>query len=105
MIEIAFLTSLWAFTMHWTKVLIDFIKVDAWHDMTSYAIGVTATEPCVEQAIISLVDIFATELVAYKKTIRVLIRVGYFFAFLFFGIGTALGWLFQFLTGWGIYDN
>ena len=105
MIGIALLTSLWAFMMHWIKILIDFIKVDAWHDMTSYAIGVTAAEPCVEQSIIVLIDLFVHELIAYKKIIRVLIRIGYFFAFLFFGIGTTIGWLVQFLTEWGIHDN
>jgi len=85
------------FIAHQTKPVVDRGVVNVgWRRLTEYTIGVVSAYPFVEICSIGMLQEFTPELLhAYGRQLRLAVRAGYFLAFLAFGCGTALAWLFE----------
>jgi len=100
MIGLALITIVAAFMLHFTKIYVDKIKAEGWNKLTSYTLGVTFAFPFCRGFFMLLVERLAPEIESWRDTLNIVFTVAYFVGYLFFGMGTALGWLFQFITGW-----
>ena len=76
---------------HQTKIIIDTaVAAPGWNRLTTATAGVFLAYPFVEYFTLTLCDHY---LEIDVPRMRPLLRLGYFGAFLFFGLGVALGWL------------
>ena len=97
MLEI-FAALVGGFVMHYCKPFIDDgVKAEGWNRLVSHTVGVVSAYPFVELLTMLLCGEFVSS--APRRQVRMVLRAGYFVAFLFYGIGNATAWLWSVLRG------
>jgi len=101
MIASGLITIASAFVIHFTRFYMNRINGEGWRFMSKCTIGVTFTFPFSLHFFEMFIKRLTPELLPFIETLKVIFTIAYFIAFLFFGMGVALGYLFEFFSGMG----